>query len=112
MKTLEQFATEITEKIKMPHALSTLQLEMATEYASIATIQKDLRIKKAAFWMQRKQFVGEKRKSDKEIELEWYATEEGEKDLRATIEEKALTKLMSACKAHLRILTEEARNQM
>lgn len=111
MKTLSQFAKEVLEKKDQPHALADLLLEMSAKFCLVSDTYKKLRIAKDVFWQVNKIMHEGKAPSDKELEIKWHATKEGERELRATIETKSLEKLMSSVKAYLRVLEVESRNQ-
>lgn len=106
MKTLSEICDAIEERKNRPHDLAELLLEMGVKYARMSDIYKDLRQEKRNYWKDHK-VPGT---SDKAVEIEWQCTEEGEKEMRATLELKSLEKLMSNAKTFLRHLENESRN--
>lgn len=107
MKTITELSEQILKSKDHPRSLSKLLMEMATKYAMVSDIYKDLRMAKNVFWQENKK----EKVSDKAVEISWHCTEEGEKELRATMELKSLEKLMSSVKSYLRVLENESRNQ-
>lgn len=106
-KTIDEYCQLIDEYQGLPHNLARLLLDMGIKYAKMSSIYKDLRVSKNKFWRATKV----KGKSDKAVEIEWFVTDEGEKEQRATIELKTLEKLMSNCKVYIRQIENESRNQ-
>jgi hypothetical protein len=108
MKTLTQFAEEIYKHKNNPSVLAELHIELATKFAYLSEIMKDLQIKKAMFWQIK--FEPEKPLSDTYIEAKWRVEEEGQKELKLKYEMKALEKLMSAIKSSIVVNSLEAKN--
>ena len=108
MKTLTEFANEIMANRSNPRGLADLHIEMASKYATLADMFKDVQIEKAQFWQQK--FVGEKPMSDTALEHKWIGTEGGTKELRMKLELKSLEKLMSAIKTSSVVNSVEAKN--
>ena len=100
MKTLKEYAEAVINNKNNPHALAEMLLEMSAKYAFITEIMKDLAVKHNIFYQDRK--IGEKPPSDKAIELDWCASDDGGEELRAKYELKALEKLQSSIKSYLR----------
>ena len=107
MKTLDEFCDEIELRKDRPHDMAYLLLDMGIKYARMSEIYKDLRQAKRNYWKGHK-VPGT---SDKAVEIEWQCTEEGEREMRATLELKSLEKLMSNAKTYLRHMENESRNQ-
>lgn len=107
MKTLTEICDAIEKLKEQPHGMAELLLDMGIKYARMSEIYKDLRQAKRNYWKDHK-VAGT---SDKAVEIEWQCTEEGEKEMRATLELKSLEKLMSNAKTYLRHMENESRNQ-
>lgn len=107
MKTLSEFCDELDKLKDNPHGMAELLLDMGVKYARMSEIYKDLRQAKRDYWKENKK----EKVSDKAVEIEWQCTEDGEKEMRATLELKSLEKLMSNAKTYLRHMENEARNQ-
>lgn len=109
IRTLQQFSEDIISHKDSPSQLSEDLLEMTAKYSYLSEEWKPLKLRKNTFWVQTK-YDGEKKKSDKEVELLWGATEDGQNEVRLVLEMKALEKLMSSVKAFLRVAENEAKN--
>lgn len=105
MKTLSEICDLVEQNKTRPHELAELLMDMGVKYARMSEVYKDLRQAKQVYWKQNKEG-----KSDKAVEIDWNCTEDGEKELRANTELKALEKLMSSTKTYLRHLENEARS--
>lgn len=108
LRTLQQFAEDIVAHKDDPHSLAEDLLEMTAKYSYLSEEWKPLKMAKNSFWVNTK-YDGEK-KSDKEVELLWGATDDGQKEIRLILEMKALEKLMSSVKSFLRVAENEAKN--
>ena len=108
IKTLQQFAEAVSLNKNNPHALAELHIDIASKYAFLGEVRKDLQLERAEFWQQK--YAGEKPLSDTFIETKWLGTEGGKKELRIKIELKSLEALMGAIKTSSVIASIEARN--
>lgn len=108
MKTLKEYAEAVISNKNNPHALAEMILEMSAKYAFVTERMKELAVKHNIFYQERK--IGEKPPSDKAIELEWHASEDGNEELRAKYELKALEKLQSSIRTYLRTQEVERHN--
>jgi len=105
-KTIDEYCELIETYKELPNDLAFLLIDMGIKYAKMSEIYKDLRIAKNEYWQNYKV----KGKSDKSLEIQWFCTKEGTKEMRATIEIKILEKLMSNCKTYLRHLENISHN--
>lgn len=110
-KPLSYYSQKIQEYKELPHFLSELLLEMSTDYGMVTQKKIESEIKKAKFWMEHKDLGSEKPVSDKMLEAMYLMVDGGESN-RIKLYLKALEKLMSCIRSHLRILETEARNQL
>lgn len=104
IRTLTEYANEILANKSNPGMLAELYIELATKYAFISEIAKDLQIEKAIFWND----IG--KLSDAKIENKWRVTEGGNKEIKLKYELRALEKLMAAIKSSIVVNSLEARN--
>ena len=110
-KPLSYYSKKMIEYKELPHFLSELLVEMTSDYGNTTQKRIESDIEKAQFWIENKKIDSEKPLSDTMLEA-MYLLKDGGKSNRIKLYLKALEKLMSSTKAHLRILSEEARNQM
>lgn len=110
-KPLSYYSNKIQEYKELPHFLSELLLEMSTDYGMVTQKRIESEIKKAGFWMEHKDFGSEKPVSDKMLEAMYLMVDGGESN-RIKLYLKALEKLMSCIRSHLRVLEAELRNQL
>lgn len=110
-KPLSYYSKKIQEYKELPHFLSELLLEMSTDYGMVTQKKIESEIKKAQFWMKHKDLGSEKPVSDKMLEAMYLLVDGGESN-RIKLYLKALEKLMSCIRSHLRVLEAESRNQL
>lgn len=108
-KSLSYYSKKIQEYKELPHYLSELQLEMSTDYGMVTQKKIESEIKKAQFWMEHKDIGSEKPVSDKMLEAMYLLVDGGESN-RIKLYLKALEKLISCIRSHLRVLEAESRN--
>lgn len=110
-KPLSYYSKKIQEYKELPHFLSELLLEMSTDYGMVTQKKIESEIKKAKFWMENKDLGAEKPVSDKMLEAMYLMVDGGESN-RIKLYLKAIEKLMSCIRSHLRVLEAESRNQL
>ena len=110
-KPLSYYSQKIQEYKEFPHFLSDLLLEMSTDYGMVTQKKIESEIKKAQFWMEHKDLGSEKPVSDKMLEAMYLLVDGGESN-RIKLYLKAIERLMSAIKSHIRTLETESRNQL
>lgn len=110
-KPLSYYSQKIQEYKEHPHFLSELLLEMSTDYGMVTQKKIESEINKAKFWMEHKDLGSEKPVSDTMLEAMYLLVDGGESN-RIKLYLKAIEKLMSAIKSHLRTLEHESRNQL
>lgn len=110
-KPLSYYSQKIQEYKELPHFLSELLLEMSTDYGMVTQKKIESEIKKAKFWMEHKDLGSEKPVSDKMLEAMYLMVDGGESN-RIKLYLKAIEKLMSCIRSHLRVLEAESRNQL
>lgn|SRR3990167_3209023 len=89
-----------------PDELSEYLLQLAGEYAFLATKLEKLCVLKAEKWLE----LRENTTSDTQAEREWERTKEGLLEHSLKLQMKSIDKLSSAIKSRLRIKELEAQN--
>lgn len=107
MKTLSQYAQEVLINKNSPQKLAELHIELATKFAFLSDIAKDLQIERAVFWQIKE--AGDKPLSDTVVEARWRVTEGGKKEIRLKFEMKSIEKLCSAIKSSIVVNSIESR---
>lgn len=110
-KPLSYYSQKIQEYKELPHFLSELLLEMSTDYGMVTQKKIESEIKKAQFWIDNKHLDSEKPTSDTMLEAMYLLVDGGESN-RIKLYLKAIEKLMSCIRSHLRVLEAESRNSM
>ena len=108
---LSYYSQKIQEYKELPHYLSELLIDMSTDYGMVTQKKIESEIKKAQFWIDNKHLDSEKPTSDTMLEAMYLLVDGGESN-RVKLYLKTLERLMSSVKAHLRILSEEAKSQL
>lgn len=113
IKSLTQFAQEVSDNKNNPGVLADLHVDIAVKYAFLSDVAKDIQLEKATFW-NIKFFDGDDERvkplSDTFIEAKWRQTEGGKKELKMKYELRALERLMAAIKSSIVISSIEAKN--
>ena len=108
---LSYYSQKIQEYKELPHYLSELLIDMSTDYGMVTQKKIESEIKKAQFWIDNKHLDSEKPTSDTMLEAMYLLVDGGESN-RIKLYLKALERLMSAIKSHIRTLETELRNQL
>ena len=108
---LSYYSQKIQEYKELPHYLSELLIDMSTDYGMVTQKKIESEIKKAQFWIDNKHLDSEKPTSDTMLEAMYLLVDGGESN-RVKLYLKALEKLMSCIRSHLRVLEAESRNSM
>ncbi len=104
--TFETAINNLKDPNASPHALSDIHSWMAGEYGFISARMAEIGMRKPIEWSK----IREGKTSDKQADLEWDKTEDGQAEIKYRFYLKALEKMLSSVKLRIGILNEEARN--
>lgn len=110
MKTLKQYSEELKSSIGQPGKIADLEIEIASDYASLTDELIKLEINKSLFFDTTK-FSTEKPLSDQAVLYKYQRTPEGERYMIIKLTLKALEKLKGACSNHTFVKNKENQGQ-
>jgi len=112
MKTLQNYAKELSHNRHNPSKLAYIHIDLAARYAYEAEERGILRILRAAFWRDHKTDTQGKNKSDTKIEMEWLLTEDGRRYNELKTDMDATEKMMRAITSISIVASHEIKNQL
>jgi|SRR6185437_6394426 len=105
--TLHEVTAELLQSNIPPGKLSEHRLWLSAHYSYLAQKMEEVLIHKPTKWMD----IRKHAQSDKQADMEWEQTEEGQIEFKCKWQMKATDKLLSGINSRLRTMENEARNQ-